>query len=92
MAKQVSERTRRRRLAKLRELVGESEGSVSEGVRRLTGSTTADLARSMYIKRQQIEQCLTRYGGRRYEGVRRALEVELQLPANGLDEVLDGEG
>ena len=76
------------RLARLRQLVQECRGDVADAVRGLMGMTTAELAYSMGLPRQSVEQCLKEAYGRRYPHVRVALDMALGLPPGSMNEIL----
>jgi len=78
------------RLSRLEALVRDCQGDVSDAVRSFCRCTTSDLGDRLGLDRRSVEQCLRQTNGRRYPHVRRAIELELDLPPGSLDVVLAG--
>ena len=78
----------KKNLDRLRRSIRLRGGDVSGGFRRFTAATTKDIAETLSLPRQSVEQCLRKSGGREYPHVRRALEAEYGLPPFSLDKLL----
>lgn len=76
-------------LRKLWSLVGATDGNVPAAVRLYSGKSTSTLAAELGLDRASVQLCLAQTYGRRYESIRRALELGLNLPPYGLDTILD---
>lgn len=76
---------------KLRQLVKDCQGDVTDAVRGLSGKTIVELGELLGVPQQSIGQCLRGHLGRKYPHIRRALEVELNLPPGSLDSILHEE-
>jgi hypothetical protein len=86
------------RLRALAEALRQADGNALVAFRAWTGHATNETARIIGRRATDLRMCLGRRpsksrGGapRRYISIRRALEVEYNLPAYGLDTILDTE-
>lgn len=72
-------------LERLATLQTKAGGDMREAVRRFTGKSLLELAREVSIRRSDLGMCLGFQYGRTYAGIRRALELHLDLPQYSLD-------
>lgn len=77
------------RIRRLKDLWRQNGHDLVEAVRAITHATTSAMAQDLGLPRQSVEQCLRGRGGRKYDGIRRAIEAHLRVPPFSLDPMID---